>query len=70
MFLSAKFAKCKLIFKILLLRDLAVNFEQSYNKTYIPPRLKRIATLPCEILMSENNSNNLKHVLSLTSDVL
>jgi len=35
----------------------------------IPPHLKCVATPPCEILMSEKNSNNLKHSLWLTLDL-
>jgi len=29
----------------------------------MPLHLKRVATLSCEIFMSEKNRNNLKHVL-------
>jgi len=45
----------KVILQILSPTDLAVNFQQGDNKishhtSNIPPHLKRVATLPCEIL--------------------
>jgi len=47
------FEKCWPIFKISSLLDSAVNFQQ-----YLPPHLKRVTTLPCEI-QETNNSNAL-----------
>jgi len=42
------------IFKILLPADLAVNFRQTAIIKNIPPHLKRVATLPCEIFVLKN----------------
>jgi len=39
-------------FQFFLPADLAVNFWKAIIQ-YISPQLKRVATLPCEILMSE-----------------
>jgi len=34
-----------------------------YVCMYIPPHIKCVASLPCEILVSEKNRNNLKDVV-------
>jgi len=43
--------------------------QQTCRFLAIPPHLKRVATLPCEILMSEN-SNNLKRVNTIHHNVV
>ena len=52
------FVRCRSIFTITgwLIGKFAIKFALN-----IPPHLTNVATLPCEILMSENN-DNLKHV--------
>jgi len=51
---ACNIAKGRPIFKIVLLTDLAENFYQSGNKIYQDTsNVSLLATLPCEILMSE-----------------
>jgi len=49
--LAHNFAKCCPIFRVLSLTDSLVNLT---ILPHLPPPLKRVTTLPCEILISEN----------------